>query len=338
MAVATQLLCSPPLMGNVLHHTMTGKLSSYDMGLGSIPFNIVDVFNLKHANWEAMFVSRAFRSAIGKLEDRSTRLFGLVDPDQERALLMYEVNSQDAGTLPVVYGSSDIFPLSLPTILEYNKTFIESSGKIQVVDHGHEEAMLYDLQNYKIPSRVSRHYKKSKDLLTLTRISSTSDLMDLYKYTPYAQDVDIQSNLYYGGLIEDSMDDYDLQNLEAIYKYFHNPNDYIKTLEAIYTTDMPSNDKPQEFVLYAVRYKGWYLGSVYLQIKGKDWYWVNTNRLRIKSLTSDFDFNINDAILTNLIEEAKLLGAETFNLGYAYYDYKDFYKPERIWQKGLRWA
>lgn len=338
MPITTRVICSPPLYKNILHHTMMDKLSSYDMGVPNLPFNIVDVFNLRHANWEAMFVSRAFRAAVGKIESRTTRLFGLMDENAQRSLLMYEVNSKDAGIIPVIFGSSDIFPLDLDSTIEYNRDLIEGTQKLRIVDQGHEELILTDLQNYKIPNRVARSYKKSKDSISFKRIETPDELKRLYLGVSYAETVDIQTNLYYGELIEPNMDDYDLQKLEEVYRLFHNPADFVKSLQAIFTRDpsIPSLS-PNEFALYEVSYNGMYLGSAYMHIKGKDWYWVNTNRLRIKSLESEIPFNINDAILTNLIELAKSHGAETFNLGYAYYEYKDYYKPERIWQKGIRW-
>ena len=334
-----EYLEAPPCEGNVLGYTMGDALASYDFGTLDLPFSIKHIFNLRHTSLEALGVSEAFRAAIDVRAPRSTEGFGIVNHDEKRALLLYDVTTADSGRLPVIFGSSDIYPLQQPDVLEYNRSFIESTGDMVIVDEGHQEALLTDLQNYKLPNRIMRTRKKANDI-TLSFIDTPQDLMDLYLKVPYATAVDIQTALYYSEILKPGMDDYEIQRLEGTYRFFHNPEHHVESLVSIYTADpmMAVKREDRRFLLYRVDYKGWYVGTAYLNVQGKDWYWVNTNRLRIPSLSLDIPFNLNDAILSHLIEEAQRHGAETFNLGYAYYPYKEFYNPEMIWRKGIRWT
>ena len=336
----TEVLVSPPLFENVLSYTMTGKLAGYDMGVpANLPFDIMEIFNLRHSNWEALHVSRAFRSVIGVREERSTRLFGLANHDQKRALLLGEISTEDAGRIPIIYGATEIFPMYLDEIIKLNEDLINSSNIMRIVEQGHEESILTNLSGYVLPDRLARNYKKAGYDLTLTRVETSEDLFQLYKSSPYADSVDIQTKLYYAGLLTQDLDDHKQQKLEEIYRRFHNHMDEVRALCYIYTCDVVAPEPIEnEFMLYKVEYQGSYLGHAQMQRKGNDWYWVNTNRLRIRGIESELGFNINNAIISALINEAQSKGAETFNLGAAYYDYKDQYKPERIWRPGLRYG
>lgn len=317
---------------NILQHTLSGSLVGHDLGIG-YSLNLLELINLTHQNWESMCVSQSFRNTLNLPCKRPTSLFGLLDFDAKKSLLMYDVVTKDSGLIPVILGVSGIFPLDCDTIIDNNKKFIEDSGCIYVVDDGHKELLISDLPNYILPNRVNRHYKKSHDGLKLKRIDTTLSLLDLYESTPRILKSDIETSLYYAELIDSEKDlDTQLQFLSNAYTYFHNVSNIPTATALLYPESDPS------LVMYAAYYEDKFIGSAFMHIKDANWYWVNTNRLRSPSLVGSMSFNVNDAILTHLIEEARSAGAKTFNLGYDYFPYKEFYKADTVLtKKGLRY-
>lgn len=312
---------------------MSGALVGYNMCIPPVPFDIQTIFNLRHSINEAGYVSLKFRY-LTDTEGR-TETLGVVNDQTMSSLILQNLKTKDAGSIPVLFGASTIFPLLQNVILDYAKPFIEETGELVVVDNGHEELVITDLANYKFPTSIARQIKKGSGL-KLVRISKTQDLYDMYAKYPTAELSDIHTQLYFGGIIDSTTTDDGLQNLERMYRLCHNHHDYVSSLADIYTTE---TGEGTEYQLYAIMYNDGLLGHVQAQFRDGEFYWVNTSRLRLPSIQNSFGFNINNVIISALISHAQSQGAHTFNLGMCVnYPYKHAFTDKKIWVKGIRYA
>lgn len=315
---------------------MSGDLVGYNLCLPKVPFDLLQVFSLRHSINEAGYLSRKFRYLTDT--EGKTDVFGVVNDASMSTLILQELHTKDSGRIPVIFGASTIFPAMQDEILNYAKEFIEASGELEVVEKGHEELVITDLKNYNIPNRVVRAMRKGSGL-TLTRIAETGDLARLYADVPYAKLADIHTQLYFGGVIDNTTTDDEIQRYEELYQRCHNHTDYLSSLAMIYTADKAS-EAGDEYRLYAIQHDGRFLGHVQVQCRNGVFYWVNTNRLRLPSLQTELGFNINNTIIGALIEEAKRTeGVHTFNLGMCkMYPYKHIFTDQKVWVQGIRYV
>lgn len=318
---------------NVLGKVMMDEFVGYDTLIGERNFDITSILKQRGVTFEDMCLNSIFRKLANTPNLRKTGIAAIQDEELKKVLYLYHVDTRDAGIIPAVFGATDIFPLDLDDIITRNSDFIQSTGAVEVVDEGHHEAVIHDLQNYTLPNRVYRHYKKAKSHLSLELINSERQFEDLYLRCPYTKIMDIHSALYYGGVIDDNTEDGRLSLYEDLYQRTHNIQEYI---HSIISANVLSKGAYENYPLFRINYDGQLFAKATLHTKGNTWYWSNTDRLRLSSMKSEFNFNINDAVLCSLILHAQELGATTFNLGYAYYVYKDYYNPEYEWRKGLR--
>ena len=316
---------------------MSGDLVGYNLCLPSVPFDLLQVYALRHSINEASYLSRKFRY-LTYTPSKNTDVFGVVNDNSMSTLILQELDTKDSGKIPVIFGASTIFPAMQDEILTYAKEFIEASDEMRVVDEGHQELIISDLKNYNTPNRVVRAMRKGSGLM-LTRIAATGNLYNLYANYPYAKLADIHTQLYFGGVIANSTSDEEVQRYEDLYQRCHNHADYLSSLAMIYTADN-AEDAGDEYRLYAIQHDGRFLGHAQVQCRNGVFYWVNTNRLRLPSLQTELGFNINNVIIGALIEEAKRTeGVHTFNLGMCkMYPYKHIFTDQTVWVKGIRYV
>lgn len=331
-----QLLKGDELIQSMYKDNMLGL----DFGMPeTYSWDMFALLQLSLINQEDFFVSKRFREISGISSNRANHL-SLITCNNE-ARVMHTLETKSDGIIPMLYGSIDVFPLDADLVLENSGHILnsETSG-MHIVDKGHEDYILIDLQNYVIPDRIYRQYTKALELglsLIINKVPE-HELMSKFVGSVETQGISywetsmIQSHLYFGGIIDSSTSKDDLKYFEELFRSYNNITHLVT--KQVHLHSSIRNPK------YDILVGGHSIANMDLNISedGKDWHWCNTHRLRFGFDIPSNDFNMNDALLVALILEAKKSGAETLNLGQAGgYDYKLQYKPEVIWKKGLRY-
>lgn len=319
----------------------TDTLSGLEYGIDiTYSWDMLSVLRLALNSHEDFFLSHRFRQVTGIASNRKNYFEVLRVGDEARVIQVLETKSD--GILPILYGSMDLFPLDADLILDNSSHILnpEISG-MRIVDQGHEEYIIPNIQDYVISDRRYVHYKRALDddlFLTVNRVHE-NELMGKFVGSKETQGISywetslIQSHLYFGGIIDHTTPDEKLRLYEELFRAYTNLG-HIVTRQ-VYVHSCSRNPK------YDITSGGHSLAQMDINrsVDGKHWYWCNIHRLRFGFNLNPTTYNLNDALLVALIIKAKEEGVETLNLGQAMgYDYKSYYKPEKIWKKGLRYV